>query len=128
AGEGQVWRGGGWWCWEELWGDRGCAAVPSRARRCLVRVRLQPRDQFHQVSCRHDFLGDDHHRIAREERDGFEILQEVVLKLVDRAVQDVSAPDADDKRISITSRASDPADTDTTGRASHVFKNDGLTE
>jgi len=85
-------------------------AYPAYARsplRRLVRVCLQPSDQTLQVICRHGLLCDDHCRIARNQRNGLEILQHIVRKGVDSSVHDVRAPLADAKRVAVGRRLGD---------------------
>src|SRR5262245_17870764 len=64
------------------WAAHACSSL-----RCLAWVRLQPRDQFIQALCGRSVLCNNELRIACESRDRLEIIQHVVLKRVDSAVQ-----------------------------------------
>ena len=70
-----------------------CAALPTPAvpPRRLVGVRLQPGDQLLQVVRRQSFLRDDQLRVAGDQRDRLEILQQVVRQRIDGAVDHVRA-------------------------------------
>jgi hypothetical protein len=105
-----------------------CAAYPpgisDDTLRGLVRVGLQPVDKALQVIRRNCFLGDDQPRIAGQKGDRLKILQQVVGKRVERAIQDMCAPLPAADRIAIGRRACDPADTDIACGATHVLDND----
>ena len=104
------------------------AAHAGRSHHGLARIGLQPPDQFLDVLCGHGPGGDDQLRTVREQRHRLKISQQVVGQRVDRPVDDVRAPVPDAQRITIASRAGDPADTDVTARAGHVLDDDRLPE
>ena len=105
---------------------RGAGARGSL--RGLVRVRLQPGDQFLQVVRRHSLLGDDQQRLAGQQRDRLEVVEQIVLQRVDRAVEHVRARIADAHRVAVGRCAHDAADADAAARAGHILDDDGLPE
>jgi hypothetical protein len=98
------------------------------ALRDLVRVGLQPGDEPHEIVRRHGFLGHDQERLGRDQRNGFEVLQQVELEGIDRAARDVGPPLADAEGVAVGRRARDTADTDGAARAGDVLDDDGLAE
>lgn len=98
------------------------AASPGRR---LVRVRLEPGDQLPQILRRHGLPCDDQHRFGDQQRDRLEILQQVALKRIDRAIENVRSPVAEDERVAIACRASDSTAGDTARGTSHVFDDAG---
>src|SRR5262249_22176485 len=96
--------------------------------RSLVWIGLEPGDQFIQVSRWHGLLGNDDERLARDERDRFEILHHIVRQRVDCPVHDVRTRDGGDERITVGRRAGDPAYADGAAGARHVFNRQRLGE
>jgi hypothetical protein len=64
-------------------GDVRRAAGTGGARQCLVRIGLQPRDQFAQIFRRESILRDNELWTVRNQRDRLEIIDEVVLEGID---------------------------------------------
>ena len=95
-------------------GGDGCAF--SHARNSFSDVR------------RHRVLADDDHRVARQQRNRFEIGDEVVAELVDRAVGDVGAEMAEADRVAVRRRAHRAADADRTARPRDVLDQHLLAE
>ena len=81
-----------------------------------------------QIVRRQALPADDHLRIAGQQRDRFEIVQHVILQGIDRAVDDMCAPDAVDQRVAVGRGARDPADADAAPRATDVLDDDRLAE
>src|SRR5258705_9675160 len=104
------------------------AAYTDGPGRRLVRVSLQPRDEGLQVICGESPPCGDKIGLGREQRDRFEVPQQVVLQRIDSTVADVCAPAADDDRISVRCRTCDPPNADAASRATHVLNDDGLTK
>ena len=75
--------------------------------RRLVRVCLQPNDQFLQVVGRHGLLRHHQTRIGCDQRYGCEVIHQVVLKRVGGAVEDVCAFVAEDECVAVACRARD---------------------
>src|SRR5262249_26039278 len=109
-------------------GDMRHGAGTCRACRRLVRVRLEPGNQFPQVLCGHAILGDDQLRIACDQYNRLEILQHVVLEGVACSVHDMRAEVAYDDGVAIGCGTCGAADRDAAGRTSYVFDNDRLTK
>src|SRR5216110_2600691 len=102
-------------------GDVASGARAGGAGRRRRRLRLQPRKQFLQRRCRNLFLADDDHRIARQQGNRFQIGDEVVAELVDRAVGDVGTEMAEADRVAVGRRAYRAADADRTARPRDVL-------
>src|ERR1700686_4841329 len=92
---------------EEDAGKMRRASYASGGLRRLVRVRLQPSDEFLQVICRHLVLCNDQLGVARDQRNGFEICKHIVLERVDSTIHYVSAPMTDTDCVAIGRRARD---------------------
>src|ERR1700724_3729274 len=71
---------------KERTGNGRCSARASGPERRLVRVCLQPGNKLLQIGRLHGLLCDNQERITRDQRDRFEISNEVVLKRKHRAV------------------------------------------
>ena len=108
--------------------DMRCAAGSGGALRGLVRVGLEPVDQFLEVVRRQGFPHDSELRIGRDQRDRLEIVQHVVWQLVDRAVDHMRAPMADTDRVAVGRGARDASDADRARRSGCVLDDDGLAE
>ncbi len=98
----------------------------GRALRRLVRVGLEPGNQFFQVACRQVLPRHDDIGIAGQTRDRFEIFQHVVRQRVDRSVHDVRRPVADADGVPVGGGAHRAADTDGARRAGHILDDDRL--
>src|SRR5262249_41359764 len=109
-------------------GDMQCAARSRRSQRCLAGIRLQPSDQFLQVACRHRLLCDDQKRFAHQRRNGFEILQHIVIDGEDGAVQDMRGPATKTECVTIAWCTGRSANTDDSRRAGYVLDDHGLTK
>ena len=109
-------------------GDVASGARAGGAGRRRRRLRLQPRQQFLQRRCRDLFLADDDHRIARQQGNRFQIGDEVVAELVDRAVGDVGAEMAKTDRVAVRRRPHRAADADRTTRSRDVLDQHGFAE
>jgi hypothetical protein len=104
------------------------AASAAGSLRCLVRVRLQPCDQFAEAVRRHVLSGNDHLRIAGDLRNRLEILHQVIRQSKHRAVQDLRGPVADADRVAIAGGTGDAPDADCRRRPGDVLDDDRLTE
>ena len=87
-------------------------ADPGGAGGDLAAVGLDPGDQLAQALGRHRVLGDDHHRIAADQADRVEVVDEIELKRVDRAVDHMRAQMADADRIAVGRRSHRTTDAD----------------
>ncbi len=92
----------------------------------LVGIGLQPGDQFIQIICRHRFPCKKKIRKRGKRRDGFEIIQHIVWKGIESAVQHMPAQETEVDCIAIGPRAVNSADTDAPVGASHVFDDNWL--
>jgi hypothetical protein len=94
----------------------------------------EPAETFCWFACSQAFSpwerGPRHHHvgIAGEHRDRLEVLLDVVIELVDRAVEDMRAEKAELKRVSVGRRPDDAAGADGAGRAGDVLDDDRLAE
>jgi hypothetical protein len=64
----------------------------------------------------------------RQQRDGFEVILNVVWQRVDGTVDDMGIPETDNQRVSIRSGPRDPADANAAIRARDVLDQGGLAE
>src|SRR5262249_16695070 len=99
-----------------------------RPERGLSGVGFQPSDQFIKVVYRHRFPCKHDQRISDEWRDRLEIIQHVVWKRTENAVQNMPAQGAEADRIAIGPRARDAIDTDAPVSPADVFHDDGLSK
>src|ERR1700730_2747771 len=104
------------------------AAGADRSHRRLIGIRFEPGNELVEIIRRHSFVGQQQQWSIREQRDGGEILHEVVLQCIGSAVRDVGVPYANNQSISVGRRACDPAGTDAAGRATDILYHDGLTK
>src|SRR5271169_6049452 len=88
----------------------------------LVGIGLQPSDQFLQVSCGQHFSSKKNKWSRDQWGDRREIIQHVVLKRIESAVQHVRADEAEVDRVAVGPRASNSAGTDATVRSTHIFE------
>jgi hypothetical protein len=61
-------------------------------------------------------------------RDRFEIVHNIVLELIGRAIEDMRLPMADAYHVAIRCRSRDPTHADAAARTGDVFDDHGLTE
>jgi hypothetical protein len=113
------------------WGEH--SAKDAKAAQRLLgamrdRVRLQPSNQFLQILRGHGILGDDQIRIACEQSNRLEILQNVVLERVGCSVYDMRAEVTYNDGVAIGHRTSDAADPEGACCTSYVFNNGWLTK
>src|ERR1700730_18967408 len=104
------------------------AAGADRSHRRLIGIRFEPGNELVEIIRRHSFVGQQQQWSIGEQRDGGEILHEVVLQCIGSAVRDVGVPYANNQSISVGRRACDPAGTDAAGRATDILYHDGLTK
>jgi hypothetical protein len=111
--------------------DTGDVLAGAQARGALgrlVRIGLQPGDQLLEI-LRREIL--PHHSdigILRQAGDRYEVLLDVVVQIVDRAVGDVRRPVADAHRVAVRRGVHGAADADGTVGAGDVLDHDRLAE
>jgi hypothetical protein len=94
----------------------------------LVRIGLQPTDQFLEVVRRQGLAADENQRAVGVKRNRREILLHVVGQIVQRCVHHVRRPDAQSERVAVRLCVGDAGKADTAGRAADIFDDDWLAE
>ena len=94
----------------------------------LVTVFLQPGDQFLQIVCGHALAGVDHEGLRGDERDRLEVLHQVEVERIDRAVGHVRSPLAEQDSVAVGCRALGLGDADGAAGAARVLDHHRLAE
>ena len=97
-------------------------------RRHLVDVLAQLVHALLEVVCRHALARHDHERIVRDQRHRFEIRALVITQREHGAVEHVSRPVSQHRRVAVGRGGSDAANTDRARSAGHVLDDDRLAE
>ena len=92
----------------------------------LVRVVLQPADQFVQLLRRQRRPADDELRAVPDQADRLEVVQDVVLQRIDGTVENMRSPVTDDDGVAVRRRARHSDARQRARCASDVFDDDGL--
>src|SRR5262249_6908469 len=95
---------------------------------CLLRVGLEPSNQFPQVLCRQRVPGNDKRRTGCNPAQRREIVDQVVWERVNCSVSDVATPLPDTDRVAIGSCAGNPANPNAARSTCHVLDDNGLTK
>src|SRR5712671_4187308 len=106
----------------------GCAADTHRGSRSLLRAAFQPCDQVAEILRCQVVSTDDPKWCVRNERDGLEASQQVVLQWVDRSGANVTCPLAEAECVAVRLRARDTAGPDAASRTSDVFDDNWLSQ
>ena len=104
------------------------AAGARMPHRGLVRVRVQPGDEFLQIVRREIFSRDQDLRTIDHHRDRLEIVHHIKRQIEERAVEHMRAQAAEAQRVTVCGRARDPADADIAAPAPDVFDDHRLAE
>src|SRR5262249_25568365 len=109
-------------------GEMRWAPWPRMAERHLLRVRVEPGDQLAQIFFWLGLVGDEQLMIARQRCDRLEVLHEVILQWIDRAVDDMGPEIAEHDGVAVWRCAYHAAGRDAAGSARDVLDHDWLAE
>jgi hypothetical protein len=106
----------------------GMGGAPDTRGTKVRAVLLQPGDEFGERPDRQRFSGDNELRIACKQGYGRKILRKIIGQIVDRRIDDVSAPVAETERVPIRSGMRDVADPRASASSRMVLNDDALAE
>src|SRR6185437_14891707 len=91
-------------------------------------VRLQPTDELNEIFRRYGVLRNDQLRAARQQNNWLQILEQIVMQIVNCAVEYICTPVAKNNGVAIRRGTNGTFDADASAGAAHVLDDNRLSE